>query len=133
MRRPSIREGLRNRPSGAHAWRQRLCPRLSLQVARETKSPMGKISTTSPYTSTYQGSRQTGPQRGPIDIIGSAEGRAAYPRGVCLHVHRRSIHWGGPSPCPCETRARIRAGGIHRDGQAAPRSVDHEGGRRTRT
>ena len=47
-----------------------------------------------------EGVGQTGPRRGPIDIIGSAEGRAAYPREVCLRVHRRSILWGGPSPVP---------------------------------
>ena len=134
MRRLSIREGLRDRPSGAHAWRQRLCPRLSLQVAREMKSPMGKISTTSPYTSTYRGSRTDRSTERTYRHYWLSRRTCRPTPGESAYMSTEGVYIGeGLPPVPVKLARKIRAGGVHRDGQAAPRGVDHERGRRART
>ena len=100
-------------------------PRLSLQVTRVTKSPMGKISTASPYTSTCWGSRTDWSTERTYRHYWLSRRTCCLLQGICLRVHWRSVHWGGPSPCPCKTHAQDKGGGVHRDGRAAPTGVDH--------
>ena len=133
MRRPSIREGLRDRPGGAHAWRQGLCLRLSLQVARETKSPMRKISTTSPYTSTYRGSRTDQSTERTYRHYWLSRRTCRLPQGSLPTCPPKECTLGRAFPLSLRNLREDKGGGIHRDGRAAPRGVDHERGRRART
>ena len=53
---------------------------------------------------------QTGPRRGLIDIIGSAEGRAAYSRGS-VYLSTEGVYIGeGLPPVPAKLTRKIRAG-----------------------